>query len=172
LTGIDGQKEERRRTMTDEMVQTEDLERSLKVNFTEKERFQLGSQLGEALRRLKSTQNDLAAVSAQYKSDIKQIDAEIGSLAERLNSGWEMRKVKCVRIKDYNVGMIQIKRLDTLEIVEERAMDAEERQMGLFEEKEAPAGEDTTQTEPGVEVVGADPVSATESAAEAEEAPF
>lgn len=131
-----------------DMIEEKNFTKLLRVNFTSKEKLDTGEQMANAVRNIKQAQDDLASVQSQFKSDIKKYEAELSGLAEKLNSGWEMRSVTCVQIKDFNVKSVQIKRLDTLEVIEERAMDADELQMGLFENKESPTGEGEAKAEP------------------------
>lgn len=91
----------------------------------------MADEIANAIRNLNKAQDDLASVSAQYKSEQKKFEAEIASLAEKLNSGWEMRNVGCREVRDFNTGSVYVFREDTEELIEERAMSAEERQAEL-----------------------------------------
>lgn len=55
----------------------------------------------------------------------------MGSMAEKIRSGYEHKDIECKRELDYRLGTVIITRLDTGEIVEERPMDTEERQRKL-----------------------------------------
>lgn len=111
--------------------------RLLKVLFTPPEKIEMSEQIAAAIRNLHKAQDDLATVKAQFQSKIKEHEAEITSLSERINSGWEMRSIGCREIRDYKNGSVYVFRDDTEEIIEERAMTAEERQPTLpFKEKE------------------------------------
>ena len=114
--------------------------RILRVGFDGKETVQLAEQMANAYRNLNRTQDELASVTAQYKSKIKQIEAGIATVAEKLNTKWEMRSIECVERWDYITGNIEIFRNDTGEKIDERAMTGEERQQNLFEGKEAAQG--------------------------------
>jgi len=114
-----------------DMIEEKNLTKLLRVNFTSKEKLDMGDQMANAIRNIKSAEEDLSSVSSQYKSDIKKYQAELSSLAERLNCGWEMRSVNCIQHKDYTLKSVFIQRLDTRETIEERAMTADELQMGL-----------------------------------------
>jgi hypothetical protein len=56
----------------------------------------------------------------------------MASLAEKVRSGYEHRNVDCLKSLDYRLGTVTITRLDTGEVMRERPMDAEERQMSLM----------------------------------------
>ena len=138
-------------TEKNDMIEEKNLTKLLRVNFTAKEKLDIGDQMANAIRNIKQAEDDLASVSSQYKSEIKKYNAELTGLAEKLNSGWEMRNVTCLLIQDFNLKSYVIKRLDTTEIVEERALSADELQMGLpgIAEEKGEATEDTpTQSPP------------------------
>ena len=102
-----------------------------------------------------------ATPAAARPADGQAFSASFASLADRLNTGWEMRGVDCVETWNYNNGNIYVARTDTYEMIEERPMDPEERQMGLFPEKkeEAPTtgGSTSDSDTPGVEGAEATP---------------
>ncbi len=129
-----------------EEVKAEDIEireftRILKVMFPVKERLGIGDQMANAIRNIKQAQDELKSVKAQYDSKIKQFEAEVANLSERLNSGWEMRSVECAEIKDFRMGNVFVRRTDTGDYIEERAMTFQERQGTLpLKEKEPETG--------------------------------
>ena len=112
--------------------------RMLKTAFTESEKVEMVEEAGSAYRDLKKAKDDLDTVKSQFQSKIKEHEAEIASLFERINTGWEMRSVPCREVKDFSTGSIVVFRDDTQEAIEERAMTAEERQPALpFKENQA-----------------------------------
>lgn len=124
-----------------EEIEERRFNRILKVAFTEAEKVDMVGAAGSAYRDLKKAQDDLATVKAQFQSKIKEHEAEISSLFERINTGWEMQSVACREVKDFATGSVIVFRDDTEEMIEERAMTAEERQPALpFKEKEPEAG--------------------------------
>jgi len=114
-----------------EEMQERKFNRLLRVLFTPPEKIEMSEQIANAIRNLKKAQDDLASVAAQYKSEMKKFEAEIASLAEKVNSGWEMRSIVCREIRDYNNGSVYVFRDDTEELIEERAMTVGERQQAL-----------------------------------------
>jgi hypothetical protein len=120
-----------------EEIEERKFNRLLKVSFSPPEKIEMSEQIANAIRNLKKAQDDLASVAAQFKSEIKKFEGEIASLAEKVNSGWEMRNIPCREVKDFSVGAVLVFRDDTQELIEERAMTAEERQPELpLKEKE------------------------------------
>lgn len=120
-----------------EEMQERKFNRLLKVLFTPPEKIEMSEQIASAIRDLKKSQDDLATVKAQFQSKIKEHEAEIANLCERINSGWEMRSIGCREVKDYTNFSVYVFRDDTEEMIEERAMTAGERQPELpFKEPE------------------------------------
>jgi len=120
-----------------EEIEERKFNRMLKVAFTETEKVDMVEAAGSAYRDLKKAQDDLATVKAQFQSKIKEHEAEISSLFERINTGWEMRSVPCREVKDFVTGSVVVFRDDTQELIEERAMTGEERQPALPFKEEA-----------------------------------
>ncbi len=119
-----------------EMIERKDVWRSLKTHFTDKERLAMAEQFASCHRERVRLEEELGSIKKQYASDIGKQEAEISSLAERLNTGWEMRRVECEEIKNFNNGSVRIYRKDGFDptkgfFVEERPMSSEERQQKL-----------------------------------------
>jgi len=111
----------------------------LKCQLTEKEKTELSAKIAKAISDRASAEAKLKEVSASIKAQIAQLDAEISEKALQINNGYEYRNVECRMDKDYRLGTVTITRLDTGEVIRERPMTAEERQMELpGEKKEKP----------------------------------
>ncbi len=117
--------------MVQEMIEKKDIWRSLKWFFTEKEQLSMACSFANHHREKMRLEGELSSIKKQYASDIEKQDAEISSLAERLNTGWEMRRTECEEDKDFSNGTVTIWRKDTGVSVEDRPMTAEERQQTL-----------------------------------------
>ena len=103
----------------------------LKCQLTEKEKTELSAKIAKAISDRASAEAKLKEVSASIKAQIAQLDAEISEKALQINNGYEYRNVECRMDKDYRLGSVTITRLDTGEVIRERPMTAEERQMEL-----------------------------------------
>ena len=111
----------------------------LKCLLTEKEKTELSGKIAKAISDRTSAEAKLKEVSASIKAQIAQLDAEISEKALQINNGYEYRNIECRMDKDYRLGSVTITRLDTGEVIRERPMTAEERQMELpGEKKEKP----------------------------------
>lgn len=121
-----------------EKIKTKDVFRMVKCTFNAKEKIILGEQMAGCIREKNRLEDELGSIKKRYASDIGKQDAEIFSLAERLNTGWEMRRVECVEVNDFNTGSVYVYQKDVFgnislcePLVEQRPMNAEERQMQL-----------------------------------------
>ena len=95
----------------------------------------LGAELAQETQRGLTLRNDRALAMADFAAILKKNDALVADLAKRLIQGYEMREIECkVRLNEPIPGKAQIVRMDTGEIVRERAMTPEEMQRGLFEQ--------------------------------------
>ena len=107
----------------------------LKCQLTEKEKTELSAKIAKAISDRASAEAKLKEVSASIKAQIAQLDAEISEKALQINNGYEYRNVECRMDKDYRLGSVTITRLDTGEVIRERPMTAEERQLELPSQK-------------------------------------
>jgi len=103
----------------------------LKCLLTEKEKTELSAKIAKAISDRASAEAKLKEVGASIKAQIAQLDAEISEKALQINNGYEYRNVECRMDKDYRLGSVTITRLDTGEVIRERAMTVEERQLEL-----------------------------------------
>jgi len=123
----------------------------LKCQLTEKEKTELSAKIAKAISDRASAEAKLKEVSASIKAQIAQLDAEISEKALQINNGYEYRNVECRMDKDYRLGSVTITRLDTGEVIRERPMTAEERQMELPGNKK----EKQAKTKPSTKEAGA-----------------
>ena len=123
----------------------------LKCQLTEKEKTELSAKIAKAISDRASAEAKLKEVSASIKAQIAQLDAEISEKALQINNGYEYRNVECRMDKDYRLGSVSITRLDTGEVIRERPMTAEERQMELPGNKK----EKSAKTKPSTKEAGA-----------------
>lgn len=75
-------------------------------------------------------------MKSQFDSRIKIARANIALCAGKIRTGYEIRPIECSVKRDFEQGTITIQRDDTFEMVEHRAMTAQEKQKEMFEEKE------------------------------------
>ena len=128
----------------------ETLRRYVRHYLTDEERLEISNKMSEAIIEKTNLEADLKTVHSQFKSRIQETMGQIGTLAQKLNSGWEMREIQCRVIKDYNEGVVRFESIETDEIVDERAMSLDERQMKLGDE----VGDGQEEQESGGETEG------------------
>lgn len=112
------------------------VDRVLPVQFTEEEILSFKNALAfhtaELLKAEKEKKNEVKI----HNLNIKDCKDSIADLSEKIESGFEEKSVSC-RVKfDHAREMVFIIRTDTDEVVEERPMTEEERQLELQFEKE------------------------------------
>lgn len=103
----------------------------LKHVFSEEEKMDLAEKMAHAVIEKNEAEEGMKAASTQFKSQIDRAKADISSCASKINMGYEMREVECVKDMDYKNNTVTIIRLDLQEVVKTRAMTAEERQQEL-----------------------------------------
>ena len=125
-------------------METERIKELLKCFLTDSELKAQAETMAQSLSQIQSLESDLKSLKKQIESDIAAAQGALNSAVEKFRSGWEMRTIECEVTKDFETNTITVKRLDTMEVVRERAMTSEERQMALDLGKKEEA---TTQSE-------------------------
>ncbi len=110
---------------------------SLKCAFTSVEREEIASECAKAIGEREAAEAAKKSADAQFKGRIEHASTTAADCARKLRLGYEWRGVKCEDTYDYETLTVRRIRLDTGELVSERAMTTEERQTG-FAFKEAP----------------------------------
>ena len=112
-------------------VKVENIEQDLLVKLTSEEMVTRAKRMAHLGQRM--TEMDAARDSANKlaKGEIAKLSAERDSLANEITIGAKLSKVKCQEVFDYRLGNVRVIRLDTKEVVDERAMSTRERQPEL-----------------------------------------
>ena len=104
----------------------------LRVDFTVEELREFSKELARKTAELSQGEEDKKAAVSQFADRIAANRADTSRLARNINSGYEMRMVECdVLLNQPVTGTAQIVRLDTGEVVKERAMTGNEMQADL-----------------------------------------
>ncbi len=127
------------------MLQTSYTEKELECRLTDAELLDLGKQLARANTNLEEQEEKKKEVTKQLAADVESARNAAISLSRRLNSGTEYRRVRCQIVRDLETCTVRAIRLDTHEVVSERTMTDEERQLKLDWEEAAAAAADTQQ---------------------------
>jgi hypothetical protein len=103
----------------------------LKYIFTDEEKKELAERMAHSVIEKNEAEESMKAAASQFKSTIDRAKADISSCASKINNGYEMRNVDCVKEMNYKENSVTIIRLDLQEVVKVRAMTADERQEEL-----------------------------------------
>lgn len=91
--------------------------------------------LAHSIREKEDLESKLAVIKAEYKGKVSAVEEQIKNHSQTIMTGSEQRNVECELVMHWGRNTVSYRRLDNDEIVKERAMTAEERQMELdFEE--------------------------------------
>lgn len=133
-------------------MQTEQL-RHIEHKFSSEEMAQIAKDITDHLGRKDELEERLKSIKADYKAQAEQLDAELRNLTRKHRSGYEMREVRCDIVRDVDRGIVQFVRQDTKEIVSERPMTSEERQLtfGDLDPDTAEAAQDAMAVHSGSE---------------------
>lgn len=118
-------------------VKRKTVQRTLRCDLTHEEQRIKGLEMAEALSSMRDVEKAKADANKGYDEDIKSHKGRAAGLAQILRQGWETRGVECELVLDYQTSKVLVRRKDTKETVEERAMTEEERQVSFFDEDEA-----------------------------------
>lgn len=109
---------------------------SLPCKLTYEEQRIKGLELAEQDHLLFLKSEERKKVVDGFKTEIEIMENNMTAMARVLRQGFEMRPIECREIYDYNVGTVQLVRLDTAEVVSDRQMNDDERQMTFTSEEE------------------------------------
>jgi hypothetical protein len=127
-------------------IQKHIITKPLSVRLTDEEVLKYGREAARAVADRESIESDFDSMKKDYKARIDEQTAIVSKLSPRIHSGKETRDVECEEVKDWTKGTVVVTRLDTFEIVDQRPMRDEERQMEVQLEEEAdvqPADDNT-----------------------------
>ena len=103
----------------------------VKHTFTEEEKKQIAQDMAQKVSELAQLEDQKKAVASQIKSEIDKKQAEVNISATHLNTGYEMRSVKCEVERDYKRRLIRYIRIDNGQIGREVTMTNEDLQKQL-----------------------------------------
>lgn len=120
--------------------------RVLPVELTDKEIQERGEDLADLEQQLQGAREESAADAARWRERKKALAISITKASGVINARQEDREVSCELRPDYRRNVMETVRLDTDEMVEERALSFDERQqelgLGGKAKKEEPEAED------------------------------
>ena len=117
-------------------IKEQDCKKHLKYEFEPEELQELGQNLASKHDELSQFEDALKTIKAEYKEKITRVESEISSIVRKVNVKSEYRDIDCFQQWDYDLAIYRVVRKDSGEVVEERALTDEERQMELSDEEE------------------------------------
>lgn len=108
---------------------------SVKCKLTVDAKAEAAMQLAEAYTTLESLAIEKKTAMTEFKQRKEKIEEQVHVLSLKVKSGFEPRDIKCELQLNYTKLRATLIRLDTHDIVEERDMTADEKQMKLQEKK-------------------------------------
>lgn len=67
----------------------------VRYEYTDQEKLAIGQKFAQANSQITTLKANLKAITSDYKSKIQGHEAEVGASTEQINSGFEMREMKC-----------------------------------------------------------------------------
>lgn len=108
--------------------------RLLMCALTAEEMQAASSQLADAVHTRDRVRDEKKTVVSQMNARINQLDGDINLLAQKIKDNAEQRAVECEITANYTECTIQVKRLDTCEIIDDRKMTGDEKEALPFSE--------------------------------------
>ena len=105
--------------------------RKLPVPLAAEVKAEIAHELIKLMLLKRDAENALADHSRRQRELIKGMDAKLEDFADQHDAGTSQNDVEVEIVEDFGRNVVRVTRLDTLEIVEERAITAEERQLLL-----------------------------------------
>jgi len=112
------------------------VKRQLLYKFTGLELKAIAQEMAAHVDSLEQVEAEKKEANDQFKERIDRFKRLIKEAAHKINTGQEQRLIDCQVEKDHVQNVVRVYRLDTNELVEERALTIEERQQFLMPEGE------------------------------------
>lgn len=112
------------------------------VPVTDEEKIAMSHKLAQMLCERERINGEKAAACEGWNKEIREIDKRSKQLAKAIHTGKDERDVECEEVMVFETNTVQTKRVDTGEIVDQRAMTADERQTSLLADPGSDAATD------------------------------
>jgi hypothetical protein len=103
-------------------------QRQARVKLTDPERLAKGTALANTLREQAAVEESKAQLAKDFSARMKRLEERADTLRRDIEDGCEDRMIDCRVVMDFSRNMVLYRRCDTDEVVDERAMEAHERQ--------------------------------------------
>jgi len=118
-------------TQNNHNAKVEKFERQLRVKLTEKEIAERANRAAHALAEIDQKEQEREAANKHAKAQLAEIEAELRKVSTEVRDGATYRLVRCERVFRFRTGNVTETRLDTGELLNDRAMADWERQQDL-----------------------------------------
>ena len=105
----------------------------LRYDFTPDELRKMGLDMANAAQKVRVIDDQFKAAKENFKDKIAKEELIVKQSSWHISQGFEMRDIECEKLINYKKGIVTFTRLDTGEVVEERDIRDEERQMKIVE---------------------------------------
>ena len=116
---------------TEDKIKTTHETRRLKCVLTEEEVREASDSLARNLDELETLDDELKKMKSDFKAQLEAKEAAIRVQKNLVRDKYEFRPVRCAMVLNYTQGTVVVTREDTDEMVVDRKMRAEEKQMDM-----------------------------------------
>src|SRR5262249_29735219 len=109
--------------------------RDLPCRLSDSEIQAMGEQLADLELEYKRVDEERKTRAAEFRDQLESINNRIGILSREIQAREQVRQVECGIGRNERLGLIETVRWDTGEVIDRRAMTAEERQKDLFRDE-------------------------------------
>lgn len=110
-------------------MEKEFLNEYIKYTFSANEKAEIAAEMAQKVSELQQAEDSKKAVMSDFKSQIDGIQANVNNAATKLNSGYEMRSIKCEIVPNWGKKVWEYIREDTGTNAKEKPMTADDLQM-------------------------------------------
>lgn len=110
-------------------------QRSLPVTVPDFEQLKIVKARSGLLQQIHAIEEEQKQATAGFRSRIADVQRQLDRNESVIANGFELRSVECREVCDLDDGVLRVVRLDTGDLVEERALTEEESQLTLADQK-------------------------------------
>ncbi|OEU62405.1 MAG: hypothetical protein BA867_09650 [Desulfobacterales bacterium S5133MH16] len=105
----------------------------VKYIFSENEKKEIATEMAQKVTELQQAEDDKKAIMSDFKSKIDGIQANVRNAATKLNSGYEMKSIKCEIVPNWAEKVWESLREDNGEVARKKPMTSDDLQMQFQE---------------------------------------
>jgi uncharacterized protein with von Willebrand factor type A (vWA) domain len=112
-------------------IPAEWLKKLAEKHLTEEEKRDAAAALVKRMEDLSRKEAELESIKNQFKGEKSRIEADIEANKNLVRDGYVFREINCRETKNFETERLEIVRLDTMEMIEDRRLHNHELQMTL-----------------------------------------